>query len=154
FRALGLACAGCPAPLGCVGPELLVTGAGDQFPVMGFAIVMASALTGLAVVRMYFSLFCGRPAPPTHAAALLALKRREAWTFGGVVVTLIVLGIAPRLLVNSRFAAADDLLRLRRANPAVSGRRISMPSSALIHHPNETTTGDGDLKHQSRSTGQ
>ena len=35
-------------------------GAVDVFPVMGFAVVIASALTGLAVLRMYFSLFCGR----------------------------------------------------------------------------------------------
>jgi NADH-quinone oxidoreductase subunit M len=120
FLAMGLACTGFPGTLGFVGQELLVTGAIDQFPVMGFALVLASALTGLAVVRMYFSLFCGRPAPLTHAAAALALKQREAWTFGAVVVTLITLGVAPRQLVNSRFAAAEDLLRLRRTYPAVS----------------------------------
>lgn len=116
FLAMGLACTGFPGTLGFVGQELLVSGAIDQFPVMGFAIVIASALTGLAVVRMYFSLFCGRAAPPTRAAAALALKRREAWTFGAVVVTLIGLGVAPRLLVDSRFSAAEDLLRLRALN--------------------------------------
>jgi NADH-quinone oxidoreductase subunit M len=113
FLAMGLACTGFPGTLGFVGQELLVTGAIDQFPVMGFAIVIASALTGLAVVRMYFSLFCGRADPPTRTAASLALKQREAWTFGAVVVTLISLGIAPGVLVDSRLATAEDLLRLR-----------------------------------------
>ena len=63
FLALGLACTGFPGTLGFVGQELLVDGAVDAFPLMGFAVVVASALTGLAVLRMYFSLFCGRPGP-------------------------------------------------------------------------------------------
>src|SRR5262249_34059875 len=61
FLMMGLACTGFPGTLGFVGQELLVDGAVDVFPVMGFGVVIASALTGLAVVRMYFSLFCGRP---------------------------------------------------------------------------------------------
>ena len=60
FLCMGLACTGFPGTLGFIGQELLVDGAVDAFPVMGFAIVVASALTGLAVLRMYFSLFCGR----------------------------------------------------------------------------------------------
>jgi len=119
FLAMGLACTGFPGTLGFVGQELLVNGAIDQFPVMGLSIVVASALTGVAVVRMYFSLFCGRSDPPTRAAMSLTLKRREAWTFGAVVVTLIGLGIAPRLLVDSRFAAAEEILRVRRAHQAI-----------------------------------
>jgi NADH-quinone oxidoreductase subunit M len=137
FLAMGLACTGFPGTLGFVGQELLVTGAIDQFPVMGFAIVIASALTGLAVVRMYFSLFCGRSAPPTRAAAALALKRREAWTFGAVVVTLIGFGIAPRLLVDSRFSAAEDVLRLRTSPSAV----VVRPRNLISCSPNETQTG-------------
>src|SRR5258706_5143591 len=60
FLAMGLACTGFPGTIGFVGQELLVNGAVDAFPVMGFAVVIASALTGLADVRIYFSLFCGR----------------------------------------------------------------------------------------------
>jgi hypothetical protein len=33
----------------------------DAFPVMGFAVVIASALTGLAGLRMDFSLFAAAP---------------------------------------------------------------------------------------------
>jgi NADH-quinone oxidoreductase subunit M len=113
FLSMGLACTGFPGTLGFVGQELLVDGAVDAFPVMGFAVVVASALTGLAVVRMYFSLFCGRPDPPAHSGARLGLAMREAWTFVTLVIALIVLGIAPRPLVDSRFAASDEILRLR-----------------------------------------
>ncbi len=113
FLAMGLACTGFPGTLGFVGQELLVTGAVDTFPVLGFSVVVASALTGLAVVRMYFSLFCGRPEPLAHSGSPFELKRREAWSFITLVAVLIGFGVAPRLLVDSRFAASDHILRTR-----------------------------------------
>jgi NADH-quinone oxidoreductase subunit M len=113
FLSMGLACTGFPGTLGFVGQELLVNGAVDAFPVMGFAVVIASALTGLAVLRMYFSLFCGRSDVPSHSGMRLGLTRREAWTFVAVVIVLVAFGILPRPLVDSRFAASDDILRLR-----------------------------------------
>jgi NADH-quinone oxidoreductase subunit M len=113
FLAMGLACTGFPGTLGFVGQELLVDGAVDVFPVMGFAIVIASALTGLAVLRMYFSLFCGRSEALSHSGLRLGLTRREAWTFVALVIVLVGLGVAPRAVVDSRFAASQDILRLR-----------------------------------------
>jgi NADH-quinone oxidoreductase subunit M len=114
FLALGLACTGFPGTLGFVGQELLVSGAVDTFPVLGFAVVIASAFTGLAVLRMYFSLFCGRRDADT--AAGLGLARREARTFIALVIILVGLGLFPRPLVDSRFQASDHLLEQRRAN--------------------------------------
>jgi NADH-quinone oxidoreductase subunit M len=123
FLLMGLACTGFPGTLGFVAQELLVDGAVDAFPVMGFAIVIASALTGLAVVRMYFSLFCGRPTVQSHSGLRIGLTRREAWTFVALVIALVGFGIAPRPLVDSRFAAAADILRLREVRrPAVAER--------------------------------
>jgi NADH-quinone oxidoreductase subunit M len=113
FLAMGLACTGFPGTLGFIGQELLVDGAVDVFPVMGFAVVIASALTGLAVLRMYFSLFCGRPEVLVHPSLRLGLRPREAWTFVALVFVLIGLGLAPRPLVDSRFDASDEILRLR-----------------------------------------
>ena len=113
FLAMGLACTGFPGTLGFVGQELLVNGAVDAFPVMGFAVVIASALTGLAVMRMYFSLFCGRPDSLAHSGLQLGLRRREALTFGALVIALVGFGVVPRPLVDSRFAASHEILRLR-----------------------------------------
>jgi NADH-quinone oxidoreductase subunit M len=110
---MGLACTGFPATLGFIGQELLVDGAVDVFPVMGFAVVIASALTGLAVLRMYFSLFCGRPDVPAHPSLRLGPRPREAWTFVALVAVLIGLGLAPRPLVDSRLDASEKILRLR-----------------------------------------
>jgi NADH-quinone oxidoreductase subunit M len=113
FLTVGLACTGFPGTLGFVGQELLVHGAVDAFPVMGLAVVVASALTGLAVLRMYFSLFCGRSDVRAHPSLQLGLRPREAWTFVALVVTLIGLGLAPRPLVDSRFDASAEVLRMR-----------------------------------------
>jgi len=113
FLCMGLACTGFPGTLGFVGQELLVHGAVDAFPVLGFAVVLASALTGLAVLRMYFSLFCGRADALAHSGRWFGLKRREAWTFVALVIALIGFGVVPRPLVDSRFAASDEILRLR-----------------------------------------
>jgi NADH-quinone oxidoreductase subunit M len=118
WLAMGLACTGFPGTIGFVGEELLVSGAVDAFPVMGFAVVVASALTGLAVFRMYLSLFTGRPGGERDAGVQLGLRRREAWTFVAVVLALVGFGLAPRPLVDSRFAAADEIFRLRRTLPA------------------------------------
>jgi NADH-quinone oxidoreductase subunit M len=115
FLAMGLACTGFPGTLGFVGQELLVDGAVDLFPVMGFAIVIASALTGLAVLRMYFSLFCGRQDALAHSTLRFGLTRREAWTFVALVIALIAFGVAPRPLVESRFEASGQILRTREA---------------------------------------
>jgi len=119
FLAMGLACTGFPGTLGFLGQELLVDGAVEAFPVLGFAVVIASALTGLAVLRMYFALFCGRRDAPVDSTVNLGLTRREAWTFASLVIVLLGLGIAPRLIVDSRFAASNDILRLRQARTAV-----------------------------------
>jgi NADH-quinone oxidoreductase subunit M len=115
FLAMGLACTGFPGTLGFVGQELLVNGALSVFPVMGFAVVIASALTGLAVLRMYFSLFCGRPDPLANSVVRLGLRPREAWTFVALVIALVGFGLAPRPLADSRFAASEEILRLREA---------------------------------------
>jgi NADH-quinone oxidoreductase subunit M len=120
FLAMGLACTGFPGTLGFIGQELLVDGAVGVFPIMGFAVVIASALTGLAVLRMYFSLFCGRSDVLAHPGLRLGLRPREAWTFVALVIALIGFGIAPRALVDSRFDASDEILRLRQEQ--MSGR--------------------------------
>jgi NADH-quinone oxidoreductase subunit M len=129
FLAMGLACTGFPGTLGFVGQELLVDGAVDAFPVMGFAVVLASALTGLAVLRMYFSLFCGRPEGLAHSGLQLGLTSREAWTFVALVVALIGFGVAPRPLVESRIAASEEILRLRQIH--MLGERTVRAETAL-----------------------
>jgi NADH-quinone oxidoreductase subunit M len=111
FLLFGLACAGFPGTLGFVGQEMLVDGAVRSFPALGFLTIVAAALTGLAVLRMYFSLFCGRPG----AGAELSLRWREAVVFAGVAAALVVSGLLPGGVVRSRDRASEELLHLRDA---------------------------------------
>lgn len=106
FVVLGLACTGFPGTLGFIGQEMLVSGATDTFPVLGFCVVAAGALTGLAVLRMYFSLFCGR----SDAGPQLHSLRHERIVFGGLAALLIAAGLVPGPLVGSRIAAAERMV--------------------------------------------
>jgi NADH-quinone oxidoreductase subunit M len=130
FLSMGLACTGFPGTLGFAGQELLVDGAVDAFPVMGFAIVIASALTGLAVLRMYFSLFCGRPDKPAHPSLRLGLTPREVWTFVALVIALVGLGVAPRALVDSRLAVGEAVLKQRQQR-MLDRKKVSAIDPAL-----------------------
>lgn len=111
FLLMGLACTGFPGTLGFVGGELLVGGAVAAFPVLGFCVVAAGALTGLAVLRMYFSLFCGARDETVH----VQLVRREAWMFAAVAAFLLGTGLAPGPLVASRAEAAARVHPVRAA---------------------------------------
>jgi NADH:ubiquinone oxidoreductase subunit 4 (subunit M) len=91
---------------------------------------VASALTGLAVLRMYFSLFCGRSEPRAHPGLRLGLTRREAWTFVALVLVLIGLGIWPRALVDSRLTASEQILRQRQENLSVLQRPLARSANA------------------------
>ncbi|HVI03221.1 MAG TPA: proton-conducting transporter membrane subunit, partial [Enhygromyxa sp.] len=109
FLVLGLACTGFPGTLGFIGEELLVDGATEAFPVLGFCVVAAGALTGLAILRMYFSLFCGR----SDAGPQLPALRPERIVFGALAALLILTGLLPGPLVSSRLAAAEQVLERR-----------------------------------------
>ncbi len=106
FLILGLACTGFPGTLGFIGQEMLIEGAVQEFPALGFFVVVAAALTGLAVLRMYFSLFCGARSTSLRQTLL----RREVVAFGAVTALLVVGGLLPRPIVSSRMRASHAIL--------------------------------------------
>lgn len=106
FLVLGLSYSGFPGTLGFVGEELLLGGAVAAFPWLGFLVVASSALTGIAVLRMYFALFAGR-----SREVPLALKPTEYAGFVAILVVIILTGLAPAPLVRSREDAGDLLFR-------------------------------------------
>lgn len=106
FLVLGLATVGFPGTFGFLGEELLVGGTIEHFPLVAYVAIAATALNGITVLRMYFSLFCGRPA----GRLPLFLRRRETAVFAGFAAILIVGGIFPRGLINSRLDAAESAL--------------------------------------------
>lgn len=110
FLLLGLSYSGFPGTLGFVGEELLLGGAVGAFPWLGFLVVAASALTGIAVLRMYFALFTGR-----SLEAPIALKGNEALGFVTVAAVLVLTGLIPAPLVASRQLASGHIIVAREA---------------------------------------
>src|SRR5690606_3604522 len=103
FLVLGLACTGFPGTLGLVGQRLLAAGAVGSYPIRGFCAVLARALTGLAVLRMSGSLFCGR----RDEGVALRLLRRERLAFAALAVVLDGGGVAPGPIVASLAPASE-----------------------------------------------
>ncbi|MGE0791046.1 MAG: proton-conducting transporter membrane subunit [Sandaracinaceae bacterium] len=113
FLVLSLACVGFPGTLGFVGEEMLLDGLVRESPALGLGVAVASAFTGLAVLRMYFSLFCGARSTDTS----LGTRPREAIMIGALSVALIVFGVFPGWIVDSRYRAAEALARTTSASP-------------------------------------
>ena len=106
FLVLGLASVGFPGTLGFVGQEALVHGVVSDFPHLGFAILLASMLNGIAVLRTYFVLFCGRLEPGRLPQTL---RLRERLGFVALAGLLVVGGMCPGPFVRSRSGAAQSI---------------------------------------------
>jgi NADH-quinone oxidoreductase subunit M len=112
FFLTGLASIGFPGMMGFIGTEMLVDGAVGTYPLVGVAVVIASALNGIAFVKVYFNLFTGK----RHASTVsLGIGLRERLAVLAVAGILLAGGIAPRYVVDSRHVAAEELLEQRPA---------------------------------------
>jgi hypothetical protein len=89
FLITGLAGIGFPGTVGFVGLELLVKGTIQAHALVGATVVIVAALNGLAVMRLYFRIFTGRP----HVASI-DLSVRPAERISVLVVTALILGAA------------------------------------------------------------
>jgi NADH-quinone oxidoreductase subunit M len=119
FMVTGLASVGFPGTFGFIGTEMLVDGAVQAFPYVGVAVVIASALNGIAVVHAYFRLFTG-----TQHASLVSLQIGARERFAVVTLTALILigGLVPQYNVGSRQRAADRILRERAEVSGVNPR--------------------------------
>lgn len=108
FFIVGLCCVGFPGTMSFVGMELLFESAISQYPYIGIAVAIASALNGIAVLKAYFLLFTGAQRRDSKL-----LKHRPAEFLGGLalIVILVVGGLMPGPWTRSRFAAAQEFLK-------------------------------------------
>lgn len=107
FLLTGLSSIGFPGTVGFIGTELLIEGAVKIYPLVGFTIVFASALNGIAVVKAFFYVFTGA----SHKSAIsMNCRPAERITILIVVVLIIGGGIIPQPGVTSRYHAARALL--------------------------------------------
>lgn len=110
FMITGLASVGFPGTFGFIGTEMLVDGTIDALPFVGVAIIIVSALNGIAVVHAYFRLFTGTHHAPSVSLAIVSRER-----FAVVLLTALIIigGLIPQYNVASRHRAAESILRER-----------------------------------------
>lgn len=126
FLLTGLAAVGFPGTSGFVAVELLVDEAVGAHLAIGLGVVVAAALNGIGVVRVYLLLFTGRR--PTTGVALGMTPRERA-----AVLTLVALilggGLFPQAYLETRHRAAGAVLRGRpETTESVSDRSTSPPT--------------------------
>jgi len=119
FLVTGLASIGFPGSLAFVGMELLVEGTVEVYPLVGTMIVLAAALNGIAVLRVYFRIFTG-----TRHVATISLAARPTERYVAIAMSVLVLsvGLWPGIAVRSRYHAAQTLLKLRQATGIDRGK--------------------------------
>lgn len=125
----GLASVGFPGTSGFIGMEMLVDGAVTAYPYIGIAVVFASALNGIAVVKSYFLIFTGTRHTST---VVLSSRQRERWavlTFTGLI---FVGGFVPQPGVSTRYEAAEELLQKRERTPGLVDE-VEHPPHGLDH---------------------
>lgn len=110
FLLTGLASIGFPGTVGFIGTELLVESAVGIYPLIGFAVVIATAINGIAVVKAYFHVFTGTE----HQASIsMSCRPQERATILIIVLLNIFGGFAPQVGVTACYRAAVELLEHR-----------------------------------------
>jgi NADH-quinone oxidoreductase subunit M len=126
FLLTGLASVGFPGTLGFVAAELLADGAVESSPYVALAAVLAGALNGIAVVRVYFLLFTGA----RHASAVrLLVGPRERLAILTLSALILGGGLFPQPGVASRHRAALDVLRARDDSGAAANQDPRPPAA-------------------------
>ena len=110
FLLTGLGCVGFPFTIGFISTELLVDSAVVASPMIGFAVVVATALNGIAVVRAYLSLFTGARHTSTISLDISPRERISVLTLAALVLAG---GLFPHPGVSSRTLAAERILEAR-----------------------------------------
>ncbi|HVJ81302.1 MAG TPA: proton-conducting transporter membrane subunit [Planctomycetia bacterium] len=136
FLLSGLACVGFPGTLGFVGSELLLAAAVHSYPVVGAAVVFAAALQGIAVVKVYFALFAGKP--PRCWLPEIA-DRRERIGVYAFAALLLIGGFFPQPVLSARHRAAEELLARRAA--VLAAAEAEPAAAALSAAPGQGVGG-------------
>lgn len=97
FLFLGFASVALPLTLGFVAEDLLVQGSVEEFPQIGLAVIGATALNGVNVMRCFFTLFSGT----RNHIGEHDLTRREASALTAVMAILLLGGLAPRVFLGA-----------------------------------------------------
>jgi NADH-quinone oxidoreductase subunit M len=113
FLLTGLAIVGFPGTVGFAGIELIVEGAVEVFPYVGAAVVIASALNGIAILQVYFRLFTG-----CEYQSTFSMQARWPEKVAVLMLSFLIIagGIWPQPGVQSRYHAAREIMSRREVN--------------------------------------
>ena len=102
----GLASIGFPGTIGFIAIELLLEGAVEVYPSIGFFVVIATSLNGIAILQCYFRVFTG-----CRYTSPISLQARPSERLAVLILSILILsaGIVPQPSVQSRFHAAVEL---------------------------------------------
>jgi NADH-quinone oxidoreductase subunit M len=149
FLITGLASIGFPGTIGFVGAELLLEGAVDVYPYVGFAVVLAGALNGIAVIQAYFRVFSGRRFDVTVS---LRSRLPERLAVLGLTVLILGGGLIPQPGLASRHRAALRVIETRQAAGLVENSGAEPTGEedgdeeAPQHHASSELTVEADLR--------
>lgn len=132
FLFMGFASVGLPLTLGFVAEDLLVQGSVEEFPALGFALIVATALNGVSVMRAFFTLFSGSSKHMGERDLIL----RESGVLTVVMAILLLTGLFPGFTVRGLERVTD----LQEPNPFVA-EATPVPSRTQ-----STTKEPGDWK--------
>lgn len=112
FLLFGLAAAGFPGTLCFVSEDLLLHGVIEHRPVIGTVIVVTTALSAIAMLRLYFRVFSGPPRagrvrPGVAREPIPDLFPREKAAFGLLLAALIGFGLSPSGPIRAAQLTAD-----------------------------------------------
>ncbi|HEV7226708.1 MAG TPA: proton-conducting transporter membrane subunit [Pirellulales bacterium] len=127
FLLTGLACVGFPATIGFISTELLVDSAVDVSPLVGVAVVAATALNGIAVVRAYLLLFTGARHMSSVSLEIGVRERLAVLTFAALILGG---GLFPQWGVESRRLAVERVLKPLREEAQIGKRAPKALDSA------------------------
>lgn len=129
FLVSGLASIGFPGTVGFIGAELLVEGAMHFAPAVGVAVVLVTALNGIAILQTYFRLFTG-----ARRTTSICLNARLPERIVMLTLTALIVGggLWPQPGIASRFHAAEEILARRRA---LRGPETVRSLAFLPNHP-------------------
>ena len=110
FLVFGLAAVGLPGMLGFVAEDLLLHGVLESYPSIAAALLVATVLNGINVMRVYTHVFVGEPAPlAVKVPRGREMRRRERVAAVALVGLLLVLGLIPQAVVSLRSDAAVEM---------------------------------------------
>jgi NADH-quinone oxidoreductase subunit M len=140
FLLTGLASVGFPCTIGFIAGELLIESAMNFSPWIGWIVVLATALNGIAVMRAYFRIFTGTKHPTTIP---MRSQFEERFAIVGLSLLILAGGLYPQPEVESSYKAALHLLEdYHRAGDHGSKKEGSVIGPAAEASPAEASPAE------------